>query len=129
MWKPSTPAVRALVAIGAAAAAIAVPTGTAFADSGGAHLFGACAAGSTFELIAGPANGEIRIGFKVSTPFSDRNWTTVVSDNGVPVFTDTQFLAGGGFSYDVHTVDRPGTDTITVDSAFGPVACHGSVTV
>jgi len=129
MWKPSRTAVRALTAVGAAAAAILVPAGTAFADSGGAHAFGACDAGSTYELNAGPSNGEIRIGFKVSTPFGARDWTTTVSDNGTPVFTDTQFVAGGGFSYDVVTVDQPGSDVITVESAFGPVACHATVTV
>lgn len=119
---------RTAVALGASTAAILASAGPALADSGDARLFSVCDAGSTFELVASPANGDMRISLKVSTPFTDRDWTTTITDNDVVVVSDTRFVTGS-FSYDVKTVDQPGTDTITIDSAFGSATCHGSVTI
>lgn len=120
--------IRVATTVGAAAVALLAWSAPAFANSD-ARVSGACDAGSTYELSAGPSGGDIRVTFKVSTPFSERDWTTTITDNGATVFTDTQFLPGGGFSYDVTTPDQPGPDTIVVDSAFSFVNCHATVTV
>src|SRR5690242_10351659 len=50
-----------------------------------ARVSGACTGGSTYELRATPSGGAIRIGFRVNTPFTDRFWTTTVTDNGTTV--------------------------------------------